>query len=269
MKNYILCFVIVLCYSCNSRLYRIKKDDKINFSYNGYAIPSDDITLLKPQSLTDFTGTYIVWKSNMQQYNWDLKDMDTLEIIGSKEKIFARMEIHNDSGELAYKRIPVELKKREIHIFGYAYILAELNKTHSVMATMQGETKGLFIQLQKPKNDDTRHHFYLFNYRDNELSKSLDQFTYGDYPEFSFIKLKASEIGNYKSANYQKIKNEMLARKGYAFTDDKETRAYYETKKWYRDQLKFTQVKLSEVEKYNLELLIASKGEDSYLQSSE
>lgn len=109
----------------------------------------------------------------------------------------------------------------------------------------------------------------MFNYRDNELSKSLDRFTYGDYPEFIFIKLKASEIGNYKSAHYQKIKNEMLARKSYAFTDDKETSAYYETKKWYRDQLKFTRVKLSEVEEYNLELLTAPNGEDSILPPSE
>lgn len=259
MNKYILCFVIVVCYSCNSRMYHLKKDDRINFSYNGHAIPSDDITLLRPRSAADLTGTYIVWKSNIQQYNWNLKDMHIVEIIGSKNKIFARMQIHNDAGELAYKRIPVEWKKGVIHMFGYSYVLAELNKTHKIMTNIGSGTKGLFIQLQKSNNDDTGQDFYLFNYYDNVLSESLDQYTYGSYPEFSFVRLTASEIDNYKPSDYKKIKNEILARKGYAFTNDKETRTYYESQKWYRGQLKFTEVRLSEVEKHNLALLAAKK----------
>lgn len=84
---------------------------------------------------------------------------------------------------------------------------------------------------------------------------SVNDNNYGEiFPESSSRKLSDSEIAGISSQKAQDAINEIFARNGYIFKDDK-LRQYYESKPWYSPDPNFSQSKFNAAESYNVALL--------------
>jgi len=96
----------------------------------------------------------------------------------------------------------------------------------------------------------------------NSIAKYDEEYYYRYYkgdntyiiPDSSIRKLSARELYGYSSGTLALIRNEIYARNGYVFTKQK-YKDYFSTKAWYRPNVNFNESWLTEIEKYNVQLI--------------
>ncbi|WP_159023344.1 YARHG domain-containing protein [Formosa sp. L2A11] len=76
------------------------------------------------------------------------------------------------------------------------------------------------------------------------------------YNQASSRKLNIEELNKMDSKSLKLMRNEIFARYGYIFKKGGEMDTYFRKQKWYRPEHKKVEQFLTEIERYNIELII-------------
>ena len=87
------------------------------------------------------------------------------------------------------------------------------------------------------------------------MQLKLNDVFYGKFSEASFRKLKSDDLDQMRSEDLKLMRNEIFARYGYTFKKGEEMDAYFRKQKWYRAQHNKVEQFLTEIERYNIELI--------------
>jgi len=111
---------------------------------------------------------------------------------------------------------------------------------------------GNFLNFANPVfvNDELTNKRILIDFNEDErLSYQLE------YDEMSRSRLKKSYFDKFDKRELRLMRNEVFASYGYIFSS-LDLKSYFENKKWYKPKSKNVDKELTEIEKYNLELLL-------------
>lgn len=109
-------------------------------------------------------------------------------------------------------------------------------------------TKGIGFAFTENENNQIYHYIQF-----NEGQKII---TIGKYPEASFVKLTNSDLLQYSKDELKIVRNEIFARNGYIFKEGGKMDNYFSNKDWYNSIKKTSNPNLSDIEKYNVNLIL-------------
>lgn len=95
---------------------------------------------------------------------------------------------------------------------------------------------------------------YTKEEQQREIQKVISSMTPGMYPELSERRIKDSEIQGASKHDLRLMRNEIFARHGYIFKSP-DLREYFSGYDWYKPRYDNVEDRLSEIEKYNIELI--------------
>ena len=193
--------------------------------------PSEIKKIINPKK-KDYEGSYNFGKSEGES---------DLEVIYSNGKFYARTEYadwENNTWVGKSDRLSVKYLKYRIVI----------DKTEYELSISDNE-RGLISHYYESVEKKT-HHYIQFN-PGNDIEKPK-----GQYPESSFVKLSLEELTELPKTELKIIRNEIFARNGYIFKSGGKMDNYFSKKEWYRLVNKKDNIKFSDIEKYNIELIL-------------
>lgn len=222
-----LIFILII----NSSLSQ-NTDTVAYISVQNYEIEPSSIKKYEITQKSDFEGSYHFGESEGES---------NLEILYSNYKFYARTEYaewENNTWVGKSDRLTIRYENEKIIIDKTEYELSILEDTKGLKST--------YSEIVDKKNTQ----FIQFNPA-HEIEKPK-----GKFPETSFVKMTENELSIYSKNELKIMRNEIFARNGYIFKKGGKMDNYFSNKDWYSSINKINNPDLSDIEKYNVDLIL-------------
>ena len=131
-------------------------------------------------------------------------------------------------------------------------------KTNEVFDVYPNSDKWWLVELRNKQKG------YIFYDRVSLIRNGLD----GKYTDVSNYFLKEDDLESFSNDELKIMRNEIFARNGYIFKEGGEMNNYFMNENWYKPKLKNVDANLTQLEKYNIQLIRKVENRNSNSSSS-